>query len=240
VTGGGFGAFATGGPSAFGASGSAAPNPFGQSQPASGSNPLDASSMSAFGRPATTVANPFGQSAAAPQQGNPLDPPSAFGQSTFGQPSQPANPFGQSTGAGLSSGFGSMGLNSSTPTAPANPFGPRPGGNPLDAGSPFGAGTTPAPVSVFGNTPSAFGAQPQAAAAPPTQPVAAGTNIFASLSATTGVTGRPIHDPYASLLPPNYMDMLPKEVKDAFASDRFVFGEGEIGVPWWIPPLEMR
>jgi nucleoporin NUP42 len=150
-----------------------------------------------------------------------------------------------------------MELNSSTPVqnatpAPANPFGPRPGANPLDAGSGFGTGATAAPVSVFGasttgpsafgsasSASSVFGAQPQASG-PPSQPTAAGPNIFTSLSTTTGVTGRPIQDPYASLLPPNYLEMLPKEVKDAFASDRFVFGDGEVGVPWWIPPLEMR
>jgi hypothetical protein len=39
------------------------------------------------------------------------------------------------------------------------------------------------------------------------------------------------------------MEMLPREVRGAFESDRFIIGngkDGEVGIPWWIPPLELR
>jgi nucleoporin NUP42 len=43
-------------------------------------------------------------------------------------------------------------------------------------------------------------------------------------------------DRYAALLPPNYMDILPMDVKAAFAAEKFEWGK----VPEWIPPKEVR
>jgi nucleoporin NUP42 len=105
-----------------------------------------------------------------------------------------------------------------------NPFGPRP------AGSAFGI--TSAPNS------SAFSSQPA-----PQASSSANTNPFnnATTSSSTIPASASIVDPYATLLPPNYLEMLPAQVKKAFEADRFEFsGSSGSGIPFWIPPLEMR
>jgi nucleoporin NUP42 len=43
-------------------------------------------------------------------------------------------------------------------------------------------------------------------------------------------------DRYAALLPANYVDILPPDVKAAFAAEKFEWGK----IPEWIPPKEVR
>ena len=43
-------------------------------------------------------------------------------------------------------------------------------------------------------------------------------------------------NPYDSLLPPNYLQLLPKNVREAFEKKEFDWGE----VPEWVPPMELR
>jgi nucleoporin NUP42 len=124
----------------------------------------------------------------------------------------------------------------STTAAPANPFGARP--TAPAGGSVFGASTASnAPVSAFGASTTApanpFGGASRNQAAPQT------SSAFSQFNAAASVS-RPVKDLYASQLPQNYMEMLPPDVKEAFERDRFIIGEGSVGVPTWIPPLEMR
>ncbi|KAG8855815.1 hypothetical protein FRB91_001650 [Serendipita sp. 411] len=227
----GFSAFAGGGPSAFGTTPGPVPNPFGQSGATGGA-------------PGTSYNTPNASSAFGQQQSqNPLDPQgvtrSAFGQpTTFGPQanSLPVNPFGAST------------------TQVENPFAPKSDTTSLSTvtagsalGSFGGANAAPSPFgppvasSVF--TPSTFGPShppPQTMGGsqlsrPPTKEI----NIFQSLTGPI-VNNRPVNDPYASQLPPSYINILPKEVIEAFASERFKLSDGAIGIPTWIPPLEMR
>lgn len=43
-------------------------------------------------------------------------------------------------------------------------------------------------------------------------------------------------DKYDALLPDNYLQILPKQARDAFESKKFEWGQ----IPEWIPPKELR
>ena len=47
---------------------------------------------------------------------------------------------------------------------------------------------------------------------------------------------KPGLDKYDAMLPENYMQLLPKAVKEAFEGKTFEWGK----IPEWIPPVEMR
>ncbi|KAF8510727.1 hypothetical protein BU17DRAFT_55166, partial [Hysterangium stoloniferum] len=94
------------------------------------------------------------------------------------------------------------------------------------------------PTSTFGQT-----SQPTSVFAAPAQP----TSSFSSVTKPVSAFGQSAFD-HASfsfenskdlctmLLPPNYLDIIPKAAKDAFASQEFQWGH----VPEWAPPMEMR
>ncbi|KAF8517137.1 hypothetical protein BU17DRAFT_50197, partial [Hysterangium stoloniferum] len=210
--------------------------------------------FSAFaGKPASFAQPPatsstFGTTAVAPQSafGNPTAAPqSAFGAggtgSAFGTTtSTPQSAFGTS---GVPSTFGTG------KTTAASAFGPGGTGSafgPGGAGSAFGhSGTGPATItpnnpptaSAFGGpNQSVAGAQPQIQTETPAQP-----RLQSQLSSKPGSDHASFSfenskDPYAVLLPPNYLDIIPKAAKDAFASQEFQWGH----VPEWAPPMEMR
>jgi nucleoporin NUP42 len=79
-------------------------------------------------------------------------------------------------------------------------------------------------------------AQPQPQAQAPAQPQSQTQVPPKADLALTSSSFDKSKDPYAALLPSNYLDLLPKAVKDAFASKEFQWGH----VPEWIPPPEMR
>lgn len=45
-------------------------------------------------------------------------------------------------------------------------------------------------------------------------------------------------------LPPNYLELVPKPVREAFEASKFEWGFGgkevSVGVPEWVPPVELR
>ncbi|CEL61956.1 Nucleoporin-like protein amo1 OS=Schizosaccharomyces pombe (strain 972 / ATCC 24843) GN=amo1 PE=4 SV=1 [Rhizoctonia solani AG-1 IB] len=149
---------------------------------------------------------------------------SAFGQtpatSAFGQ-TQPTSAFGSSA-FGASSAFG---------TTPSTT-------------SAFGA--TPATTSAFGNTSSAgttsaFGAANKTSAfGAAAKPSAFGAaSAFGSGSGFNTAFGEPKpkdRDPFAALLPDDYVKTLSEGIINAFKADKFELGS----IPECVPPLEMR
>ncbi|CAN9142149.1 unnamed protein product [Alternaria alternata] len=214
-------------PSALGGAGSAFGKPafgasgFGQpSMPGAGSAFGQTSSMgqgSAFGQPsAPGAASGFGQTNALGQKPNPFSKP-GFGQSGFGQASQPGantSPFGQQASSGASP-FGQQASSGQSPfgqqaqqTNQPSPFGqqaqkPNPFGQPQQASTqapaqsnPFG-GTASSQTPAFGQTskPSPFGTQqPQNNA---TQPAAANPFLKPQTSAAPA-TSTPSPSPFAT------------------------------------------
>ncbi|KAH7887311.1 hypothetical protein F5I97DRAFT_816387 [Phlebopus sp. FC_14] len=118
------------------------------------------------------------------------------------------------------------------------------------APSPFGAGAGAAPASAFGATPSGPVTSPPNSAVSAGSPFATSPTTTVTVGTTgTTATGAPDFafaksrtraklgaDIYVTFLPPNYMDLLPAEVKTAFLGDRFEWGK----IPEWIPPNEVR
>ncbi|KAF8523495.1 hypothetical protein BU17DRAFT_63784 [Hysterangium stoloniferum] len=112
--------------------------------------------------------------------------------------------------------------------------------------SAFGTGkTTAASAFGLGGTGSAFGHSGTGPATitpnnPPTTSAFRGPNKSSQLSSKPGSDHASFSfenskDPYAVLLLPNYLDIIPKAAKDAFASQEFQWGH----VPEWAPPMEM-
>ncbi|KAI5993582.1 hypothetical protein EDD15DRAFT_2266329 [Pisolithus albus] len=105
---------------------------------------------------------------------------------------------------------------------------------------------TPSSTSAFGNAPStipdpspmsAFPAASLTAPSPATFGVgkpSSGAPDFAL--AKSSVRCKPESDRFAALLPPNYLDIIPPDVRAAFESDKFEWGK----IPEWIPPKEVR
>ncbi|KAF9226921.1 hypothetical protein BS17DRAFT_513818 [Gyrodon lividus] len=215
---------------------------------------------SAFGQPSQPT-SVFGQ----PSQptsafGQPSQPAPAFGQSSLIKAASGA--FGStipSTGAVGGGGFSAFASQPSsfTPTTPASgsAFGQSGFGAAPPVQSAFG--TTAAPQSTFGSTSqsafgtsstSAFGNASSAFGAPSPASAVVGGSPFAT-SPTTVATGKPDFtnakartrakpgaDRYVVLLPADYIDIIPADVKTAFMSDRFEWGK----IPEWIPPKEVR
>ncbi|ELU43455.1 F-box-like domain-containing protein [Rhizoctonia solani AG-1 IA] len=162
-------------------------------------------------------------------------PASAFGQpassttSAFGQTQQPStsSAFGQTqpTSAFGSSAFGAKSAFGTTP------------------GTTSAFGTAPSTTSAFGNTSStstsAFGTTGATSAfGTTTKPSAFGaTSAFGSSSGTAFNTAKPKdRDPFAALLPDDYMNTLSEGIINAFKADKFELGS----IPECVPPLEMR
>ncbi|CAE6521570.1 unnamed protein product [Rhizoctonia solani] len=244
-----FGGGTSGTPSAFGSSG------FGAFASRSTSFSAQPSAGSAFGSSTNNSGGLFvqtntsnnnngaeGMDSDTPTTTQP--PTSAFGQSApsttsaFGQTQQPAttSAFGQTqpTSAFGSSSFGAKSAFGTTPTTTSS-FGATPTttnsafGNPTSStGSAFGTAST---SSAFGATtakPSAFGA----------------ASAFGSGSGSFNTAfGEPKQnpfgakrDPYAALLPEDYVQTLSEGILNAFKSDKFELGS----IPECVPPLEMR
>ncbi|KAG8925190.1 hypothetical protein FRC02_009867 [Tulasnella sp. 418] len=235
---------------AFGQTGfgstSAAPA-FGASTGGGGFSAFAAAKPTAFG------ASSFGQSGfatAAQSQSNTTQPAPAFGSGGSG-----GGGFGAFANPSSSTAFGSTSTSTTAPAQTAQPAPPSFGQT--------GFGQTPAaPVSAFGGQsqpPPAFASQAPAAPPPafgqqPQQPTSAfgatsafGQSAFSRPAGFAGFGGQPPpppppaqpqpEDSSTGKLPPNYLEVLPQQIKDAFArEDEFEW----MNVPEWIPPLEMR
>jgi len=225
-TGGGFGAFAkqtdsvAAGPtssSAFDQPSFGAPSALQQQPP----QPQTQSAFSSFGQPT----------------------PSAFGtrsQSAFGAPSMQPQPFGDANIASLQSAFGAV----------QSPPQPQPHPTTFSA---FGQSSTNITTSAFGQPPqqqpsgfsgfgqgsSPFGAsQPPHSTALPEPPSTTPEFVILSVQQLSGAGGnaalyKPGSTPYDGILPPNYVEMMPREALEAFKSKTFELGK----VP---EPSEMR
>ncbi|KAH7335424.1 hypothetical protein B0J17DRAFT_670109 [Rhizoctonia solani] len=157
--------------------------------------------------------------------------------SAFGQPAaSTASAFGQTQQPSTTSAFGQ--------TQPTSAFG----------SSAFGAksafGTAPSTTSAFGATPSttssAFGTTAKSSAFGST---AAKPSAFGATSAFASSSGSGFNsafgeskpnpsnrDPYAALLPDDYVKTLSEGILNAFRADKFELGS----IPECVPPLEMR
>ncbi|KAI6034856.1 hypothetical protein F5J12DRAFT_1723 [Pisolithus orientalis] len=185
---------------------------FGQSsliKPGSGAFGSTTANSSPFGGGGFSAfsAQPSGFAAATPATG------SVFGQATFPSTAQTTQP--QSAFA------------PAAPSQPASAFAPS-------STSVFGytSSTLPVPSPV-----SAFPAAGLMAPSPTTSGTgkpSSGTPDFAL--AKSRVHCKPESDRFLPLLPPNYFDIIPPEVRAAFESDRFEWGK----IPEWIPPKEVR
>ncbi|KAG1735458.1 hypothetical protein EDB19DRAFT_1724599 [Suillus lakei] len=123
----------------------------------------------------------------------------------------------------------------STPSAPS-----AIGGSSVALQSAFGSAPT---TSAFGSTgagaPSFGVAAPVVATAFTTPMATTPTDASKPSASAPGFSRSKIQikpDRYAALLPPNYMDLLPADVKAAFAAEKFEWGK----IPEWIPPKEVR
>ncbi|KAF5322519.1 hypothetical protein D9619_000184 [Psilocybe cf. subviscida] len=245
---GAFSAFSGGGASPFAAAAAAANNP----TPAGTTTGTGGGAFSAFsGQPSV-----FGLGAA----GN-TTTQNVFGQPAFGQPSAPA-----AAAAPAASVFGAPAPAVSAFGAPVQAtsvFG-QPQPQPAQTTSVFGqpaAQPAAAPTSVFGNTGwgSGGGLTVNAAAAPsrvqsatmemnPSTSSGSGMKTAVSATPAAGKTQeldfttmknagvKPGVNPYDSMLPPNYAEMLPQSVQEAFKAPSFEWGN----VPDWVPPLSVR
>ncbi|EIW61526.1 uncharacterized protein TRAVEDRAFT_117152, partial [Trametes versicolor FP-101664 SS1] len=93
-------------------------------------------------------------------------------------------------------------------------------------------------VSAFGqpSAPSSFFGQNAAPSVP--KATVSGKPDFTAGRARAHASYRPGVSKYDDLLPPNYMELLPKAALEAFSadSDRFDWAN----IPEWIPPKELR
>ncbi|GJJ12231.1 hypothetical protein Clacol_006472 [Clathrus columnatus] len=255
----------SGGLSAFGPGGVGSSKPisaFGQPAFGQPSQPVSPFSKpvgtSAFGQPG------FGQqvpAASSTGTGTSMAPPtttttSNFGLPTFGQPSTPASSFirpamgfgapvfGQSSQPVFGQpGFGQPNRNQQLQTVTQSASGPGGGGGGFGAfaGKPASfvqsafAETNLKPSSSFGigssmgseapTSSQSLGMDDEAAkAVAPPKPTLQPSNFVSS------------NDPYISMLPENYKEVIPKEALHAFESAEFSWGY----VPEWIPPVETR
>ncbi|KIJ69744.1 hypothetical protein HYDPIDRAFT_78250, partial [Hydnomerulius pinastri MD-312] len=87
--------------------------------------------------------------------------------------------------------------------------------------------------SAFASQPSSF-ASAAASSNTPSAPSATGAPDFALAKSRT--RAKPEADRYAPLLPNDYFDIIPADVKAAFMGDKFEWGK----IPEWIPPKEVR
>lgn len=208
----------------------------------------------------------FGQSSQATTGfGQPSNPTSAFGQappttSPFGQSSliKPASsPFGSTsvfgnTGSGGFSAFASQPSGFSAAASTGVP-------SAAASGSVFGQPTfSAAAPAQLAQAQSAFPSAIQPTFGPSLAPA---STLAASSPMSAFPTGSPFGgmakpsstgpdfalaksrvrpkldgDRFTSLLPPNYSDILPADVKAAFVSEKFEWGK----IPEWIPPKEVR
>ncbi|KAG8906138.1 hypothetical protein FRB99_007528 [Tulasnella sp. 403] len=234
--------------SAFGAN-AARPSGFGTPTAGAGFAGFGAAKPVGFGSTPAFGQTTFGQ---------PSTP--AFGQSAFGQQQQQQSAFGQPSGTttttsggngGAFSAFSQQSTAFGKPSAPTSAFGqpafgqttqPPAFGQPPQQPSAFGQ--APPATSAFGQTSqpmSAFGAQAFG------QQTRSATQGFGQTSQTTPSSSAPqtnasssarlAQDPFSRFLPPNYLQLLPDDVKAAFEKeDEFEWGK----IPEWIPPVEMR
>ncbi|KAK0447683.1 hypothetical protein EV421DRAFT_1787542 [Armillaria borealis] len=185
-------------------------------------NNATAPSTSAFGTPAAPTS----------AFGNPAPTTSAFGNNT--QPSAFGTPFGTQRSA-----FGPV-----STTAPVSAFASS---NP----SPFGPNANTSGGAFSQRPPSAFGPpQPQQSAFSPPTTTATTTTFPPAMASHPSVSMSSAPDfsvkssslyksgksPYDKLLPPNYLEMVSEEAKEAFKAVKFQWGK----VPDWIPPVELR
>ncbi|KAF9235577.1 hypothetical protein BU15DRAFT_77894 [Melanogaster broomeanus] len=205
---------------------------------------------SAFGQPSQPTA--FGQSSL-------IKPASgAFGSTA------PNTAAAGGGGSGAFSAFASQPssfASAAASTTPSLAFGQSAFGAAPPTQSAFSTAPAPAPQSVFASAPqSAFGTSstsgfagaPSAVGAPSPASAVGGSPFTTSpttvtlekpapgkpdfASAKSRCRAKPGADRYADLLPPNYTDIIPAEVKAAFLSDKFEWGK----IPEWIPPKEVR
>ncbi|KAF8324564.1 uncharacterized protein EI90DRAFT_3129745 [Cantharellus anzutake] len=220
---GGFSAFANNQPSAFATAASIQPP------------------TSIFGQTSGPGAS-FGQ----PASGSSFQgPTSAFGNSAFGGEGTRSafRPSGNS-GGGFSA-FSNPGGNASfagPPTSTAGPFTPPQPAGTFQQPSTFGQPQTP----VFGQ-PLAFGqtgtgstfTKPQEppisafSSFSPSQPQNASGTVFIPRAGPAPLS--PVNYPFEQLLPPNYIDIIPKDARAKFEAPAFVLGE----IPEWVPPPQL-
>jgi nucleoporin NUP42 len=237
-TGGGFGAFAkqptpfglaaagpTGG-SAFGQPSFGAPSAFApvvqQQQPPPPPPPQTQSAFGGFSQPTTSA---FG----------------ATTQSAFGAPSMQPQPFGSANVASPQSAFAAV---QSPPQPQPHPmafsaFGPS--STTTTTTSAFGQPLQqqPSGFAGFGQGSSPFGtSQPPPSTALPEPPSSTPDSVILSMSGAGGNASlyKPGSTPYDGMLPPDYVEMMPREAVEAFKSKTFELGK----VPECVPPLEMR
>jgi len=171
--------------------------------------PATPGATSVFGTPSTFGTRPMS---------SPFGP-QASSQPAFGQASQLVSPFGQQQ----------------QPAAPVSAFAQTAQPQPTSV---FAQVATTQPTSVFAQaaTTQPTSAFTQAAPAP------AATSVFGRQATNPpsvfGGSGfsQPPKDPFAPLLPPNYLEILPQTVREAFGKDEFEWGN----IPEWIPPVESR
>ncbi|TFY59969.1 hypothetical protein EVJ58_g5438 [Rhodofomes roseus] len=92
----------------------------------------------------------------------------------------------------------------------------------------------PQPVSAFASTPPTQQFAPAAPSAPSPAHAKSSKPDFAMALVT--VRWQPGLDKYDDMLPPNYVEILPKNMLDAFGAERFEWGK----VPEFVPPKEVR
>ncbi|KAJ8087231.1 hypothetical protein PM082_006061 [Marasmius tenuissimus] len=255
ATTGAFGAFASGGPSAFGASSTPAANSSGGggfagfANTSGQANAFGGAAPSAFGTPSnsTPTATFGGGGTFGTVTTNTTSTPSAFGAQasgtgSFGSSAPSGGVFG-STAPVTTSAFGSAppaasafgsGSTPAAPTQPTSVFGSAPpvsafGNNTSSAPSAFGSSNT---TSAFGS--SSFGGGGGFANPPAPQKSTNSAPDFKAAMAKSYVAGK---CPYDAQLPGNYLsEVVPKDVIEVFKAEKFEWGK----VPDWIPPLELR
>ncbi|KAL4076389.1 hypothetical protein V8B97DRAFT_1922232 [Scleroderma yunnanense] len=232
-------------------------------QPSQRTSAFGQPSTSAFGQ-ASNPMTVFGQSPQPPSAfGQAPQTTSLFGQSSLIKPASGpfssttpnSGAFGNTSNGGFSafasqpSGFS---VTSASPTgaSSASVFGQSsfvtaPPAQTAQTQSPFtsamqsafGPSSTPTSMLAVPSPMSAFPSGSPFAASPTTggarKPPSNGPDFALAKSRV-----RPKHDGdrFSTLLPPNYSDILPGDVKVAFASDKFEWGR----IPEWIPPKEVR
>ncbi|KAG9317872.1 hypothetical protein JVU11DRAFT_2100 [Chiua virens] len=229
---------------------------FGQTAPTTSAFGQTSQPNPIFGQPSA-----FG---ATSQPTSALAQPSTQTSPTFGKPSQPAPSSLIKPGSGAFGGAGAGGFSafasqpsSFTPAAAVSgsASGTTPGQSAFGVAlsepkSAFGA-SQPSPLGVppFSNTLSVPMAQVSPASAvgggspfatspmtvtPSSEKSASGAPDFTSAKSTARM--KPGADRYLGLFPRDYNEMIPADVKAAFASARFEWGK----IPDWIPPEEVR
>ena len=190
---------------------------------------------------------------------------SLFGQSSlvkptsssFGLTTPNTTVFGSTSGGGFSvfasqpSGFSAAAAAASTgiPSAPASGsvFGQPVFAAPTQTAqaqssfalapqSTFGVSLTPASTPAVSSPMSAFLAPTPFAASLTSLGTQKSSGAPDFTLAKSRVRAKLEGDRFISLLPPNYSDILPADVKTAFTNDKFEWGK----IPEWIPPKEVR